>query len=62
VDAQIHVILTSALVGGEWSASIAGERVPSSHWIGGRVGPRAGLNAMEKNLVAVQSVDCRYTD
>jgi hypothetical protein len=38
---------------GEWSASrpyrfTLGERAPSTHWIGGWVGPRAGLDAVEK--------------
>jgi hypothetical protein len=45
--------LTLALDGGEWSASrpghfTAGERAPDTHWIGGWVGPRAGLNAVKK--------------
>jgi hypothetical protein len=40
VDVNIHVFLTSAVVGGEWSAShpgrfIPGERAPGTHWIGG---------------------------
>jgi len=40
--------LTSSLVGGEWSASRPGhftprERAPGTHWIGGWMGPRAGL-------------------
>jgi hypothetical protein len=53
VVVQIQVFLTSALVGGEWSASrpfrfTPGERVSGTHWIGGRVGPRAGLDYMEK--------------
>jgi hypothetical protein len=44
--------LTSALDGGEWSASrlghfIPGERAPGTHCIGGWVGPRAGLYAVE---------------
>jgi hypothetical protein len=44
--------LTSALDGGEWSPSrrgrfTLGERVPGTHWIGGWVGQRAGLAAME---------------
>jgi hypothetical protein len=44
--------LTSALDGGEWSASSTGgfnngERAPGTHWIGGWVGPRAGLDAVE---------------
>jgi hypothetical protein len=46
-----YLFLTSALDGGEWSASHPGrdlppgERTPSTHWIGGWVGPRAGLDA-----------------
>jgi hypothetical protein len=53
VDVEIHIFLTSALVGGEWSASrpgrfIPGERVPGNHWIGGWVDPRAGLHEVEK--------------
>jgi hypothetical protein len=36
VDVQIHIFLTSALVGGEWSSSrlgrlILGEGAPSNH-------------------------------
>jgi hypothetical protein len=53
VDVLIRVFLTSAIVGGEWSAShpcryIPGERAPGTHWIGGWVGPRAGLDEVEK--------------
>jgi hypothetical protein len=53
VDLYIHIFLTSALVGGEWSASspgrfTPGERAPGAHWIGGFVGPRAGLDDTEK--------------
>jgi hypothetical protein len=49
VNVQIHVFLTSALVGGEWSAScpgrcIPGERATGTHWIGGWVDPIAGLD------------------
>jgi hypothetical protein len=49
VDVQIYVFLTSALVGGEWSASrpgryTLGEKAPSTRWIGGGVGPRTGLD------------------
>jgi hypothetical protein len=41
--------LILALDGGEWSASCPGhfiprERAPGTHWIGGWVGPRAGLD------------------
>jgi hypothetical protein len=53
VEVYVHVFLTSALLGGEWSASRPGhftpkERVPGIHWIGGWVGPRAGLDDVEK--------------
>jgi hypothetical protein len=53
VDVQIHIFLISALAGGEWSASCPGrftpgETAPGTHWIGGWVDPRAGLNDMEK--------------
>jgi hypothetical protein len=52
VDVEIHIYFTSALAGGEWSASrpgrfTPGERVPCTHWIGGWVDPRAGLDNME---------------
>jgi hypothetical protein len=71
--------LTSALNGGEWSASCPGrfnprEGDPGTHWIGGWVGPRAGLDAMVKIKIPkphresnprtpiVQLVAQRYTD
>jgi hypothetical protein len=52
-DVWTHVFLTSAVVGGEWSASRSGrftlrERAPGTNWIGGSLGPRAGLDDMEK--------------
>jgi hypothetical protein len=48
------VVVTSALAGGEWSAShpccfIPGEKAPGTDWIGGWVGPRAGLDDVEKS-------------
>jgi len=54
--------LTSALDGGERLASRPGrftprEREPGTHWIGGTVGPRAGLDiavAMRKKVVLCQ--------
>jgi hypothetical protein len=53
VDIYIHVFSTSALVGGEWSASrpgrfTPGERVPGVHWIGSWVCVRTSLDDMEK--------------
>jgi hypothetical protein len=52
MDAWNYVFVTSALVGGKWSASRPGcftpvERDPGTHRIGGWVGPRAGLEAVE---------------
>jgi hypothetical protein len=49
LDVKIHVFLTSALVGAEWSASrpglfTFGERAPVD---GGCVGPRGGLDDVE---------------
>jgi hypothetical protein len=47
------LFLTLALVGGEWWASCTdhftpGERVPSTHWIGGWMDPRASLDDVGK--------------
>jgi hypothetical protein len=44
----IHVFSTSALVGGECSASRPGRLNPSTHWIGDWLDPRAGLDGVEK--------------
>jgi hypothetical protein len=53
VDVWIHVFLTSAIVGDEWSDSRPGRftsmgNVPRTHWIGGWIGPGAGLHDVEK--------------
>jgi hypothetical protein len=53
VDIEIHMFLTSALFGGEWTASHPGyftpeEGSPIIHQIGGLVGPSTGLDYMEK--------------
>jgi hypothetical protein len=53
VDVQIHIFLTSALAGGEWSASRSGrftpgETAPGTHRIGGWVEPRVVLDDVEK--------------
>jgi hypothetical protein len=52
-DVEIHVFLFLALVGGEWLASrpchiTPRERAPSTHWIGDRANPRAGLDDINK--------------
>jgi hypothetical protein len=57
-EIQLHVLLISALDGGEWLASRPNsltfrERVPSTDWIFGWVGLRADLEAIAKrNLPA----------
>jgi hypothetical protein len=56
VEVQLHSFLTSALDGGEWSASRPGrfkpkERAPGTHWIGGWVGPRAVMYEVVKRKI-----------
>jgi hypothetical protein len=45
------LFLTLALDGGEWSTSHSSrftlEGAPGTHWIGGWVGPKASLDAVE---------------
>jgi hypothetical protein len=53
VDVQIRIFFTSALAGGEWSASspchfTPGEIDPIIHCIGGWVGPSGDLDDVEK--------------
>jgi hypothetical protein len=48
VDLQTQIFLTSALVGDEWSASRPYCFAPGTHFIGGWVDPRAGLDDMVK--------------
>jgi hypothetical protein len=79
VDVYTHIFLSSAPVWGEWSASrpgrfTPGERAPSTHWVGGWVNLRTGLDDVEnrKSLAlpglepcdpsVVQPVASRYID
>jgi hypothetical protein len=73
VNVQVHIFLTSALVGGEWSTSRPGhvtprERAPGTHWIGGWVDLRAGVDDLENRKfltlpgLELQPVASRYTD
>jgi hypothetical protein len=53
VDVQNYIFLTSALVGGKWTAVRLGcfnpgERALHTHWIGCWMGPKAGLDDIEK--------------
>jgi hypothetical protein len=77
VEVQIHIFLTSALVWGEWSASLPGhftpgETAPNTHWIEDWVDPRASLGNMQNRKFltlpglelppfVVQPVASRYT-
>jgi hypothetical protein len=72
VDSQIHIFLTSALVGGEWLASHPCRFTPGAHWIGGWVGPqsrsgRRGENSWpypdsNSDPSVVEPATSRYTD
>jgi hypothetical protein len=49
----IHIFLTLALIGDQWSGSRPGrftpeERSPVAHWIGGWVGPSIGMDNVER--------------
>jgi hypothetical protein len=53
VETHLHAFLTSTLNGSNWSASYIGHLTPgkslsSTHWIGGWLDPRAGLDATVK--------------
>jgi len=53
VEVQCQAFLTWALEGGEWSSGrfTPGERAPGSDWIGGWVGLRDVLDAVEKRKI-----------
>jgi hypothetical protein len=56
VEVWLRALFISVLDGGEWSASHPGrftprERAPGTYWIGGWVGPRAGLDAVVKRKI-----------
>jgi hypothetical protein len=65
VDVQINVFLTSALVGSEWSASLlgrftAGVIVRRTHWVGGWMGPRTGLeDVVRRKLSPLPGLEVR---
>jgi hypothetical protein len=52
VDVSIHVLVTSALGGGEWSTSRPGRFTPGTHCIEGLGGPqnRSGRRGKGKNI------------
>jgi hypothetical protein len=51
MDVWIHVFLTSALVGGEWSAQRPRRKSRITNWKGGWVRPRTGVDAVEKRII-----------
>jgi hypothetical protein len=53
---------TLALDGGEWSASrpgrfTPGEIVSGTHWIGGWVGPRTGLDQKKRKFLPLSGIE-----
>jgi hypothetical protein len=46
--------LTLALDGGRFTP---GERAPGTHWIGGWVGPRTGLDAVKRDILLYREFD-----
>jgi hypothetical protein len=65
VDVWIYIFLTSALAGGERSASrpcpfTPGERDPGTHWMGGWVDPRASFDDVKKRkLLTLPGLELR---
>jgi hypothetical protein len=51
VDVYIHVFFTSALVGGERSASRPSRFTPGASWVGGWVGLRTGQDDVERRNI-----------
>jgi hypothetical protein len=48
VELQLHSFLTSEQAGGKWSTSGPGHFTPGTHWTGGWLNPRSGLDILEK--------------
>jgi hypothetical protein len=56
VEVELHEFLTLALDGGEWPVLHPGHftpgvKTPITHWIGGWVGPKAGLHMVAKEKI-----------
>jgi hypothetical protein len=53
-ESVLHAFLTLIIDGGDWWASPPGEEEPPSNlWIGGWVGPRAGLDAVASRKIPI---------
>jgi hypothetical protein len=64
VAVYVHIFLTSALAGGEWLVSRSGhftprETAPDTHWIGGWVALRDGLDAVELRKISNSGLPVR---
>jgi hypothetical protein len=55
VEVQLHACLTSALCGGEWSASRPGRFTSGTHWRGRWVGPRVAVDKVS-NIVTFYKI------
>jgi hypothetical protein len=60
MDVWIRVFLTLVLVRGEWSASRPDRFTPGTHWVGGWLGARTGLDDVEtRKLFALPRLEFR---
>jgi hypothetical protein len=59
LDVQIHIFLTSALVRGEWLTSRPGRFTPGTRWIGGCVGPTAGVDDVKRKFLILPGPELR---
>jgi len=65
MEVSLHAFLTSALDGGECSASLLGPytprvRAPGTHWVGGWMSPRAGLDAMGRRQIPISCPESNF--
>jgi hypothetical protein len=51
MEVKLHMFLNSALDGDKWSDLRVDRFTLGSHWIGGWVGPRAGLDAVANRKI-----------
>jgi hypothetical protein len=62
MEVQLHAFLTSALDGSDWlqpGRFPLRERASVTHWIGGWVAPRTGLDALAKGKIPYPSRDSK---
>jgi len=57
VEVQLHAFLNSVQDGSDWSVSrpgrfLPGERAFRTHWVGGWVDPKTGLEAVTKKKIS----------